>query len=118
MAEHRVAASESFACESSASASLGARSEKEVRKEEVRIRTLDSLSEEAGWPRIDFIKINVEGHEAAVLEGAGQILKRYSPRIALDTHKFGPSQEAVVALLHESYNHVEVDGSMLSASNV
>ena len=102
---------------SSASASVGQRSEKEVRKEEVQIRTLDSLSEEVRWPRIDFIKINVEGHELAVLEGARQIISRYSPRVALDTHKFGPSQEAVVALLHESYSRVEVDGSMLTAWN-
>jgi hypothetical protein len=75
------------------------------------------LSEEAGWPRIDFIKINVEGHEFAVLEGARQIIGRYSPQIAMDTHKFGPSQEAVVTLLHESYSRVKVDGSMLTASN-
>ena len=35
----------------------------------VPTRTLDALLNEAGFPRIDFITIDVEGHEMEVLRG-------------------------------------------------
>jgi len=44
---------------------------------EVPVRTLDDILIEAGAPRIDFISIDVEGHELEVLDGLN--LARWSP---------------------------------------
>lgn len=47
----------------------------------VRTATLDSLLAEAGFPEIQFITIDVEGHELAVLEGFS--LETHRPRIVI-----------------------------------
>jgi FkbM family methyltransferase len=48
---------------------------------DVRTATLDSLLAEAAFPSIQFITIDVEGHELAVLEGF--TLETYRPRIVI-----------------------------------
>jgi len=53
----------------------------EVHEINVRTATLDSLLTEAGFPEIQFMTIDVEGHELAVLEGF--TLERYKPRIVI-----------------------------------
>lgn len=47
----------------------------------VRTATLDSLLEEVGFGELDFVTIDVEGHELSVLEGFD--LDRYGPRIVI-----------------------------------
>jgi FkbM family methyltransferase len=47
----------------------------------VRTATLDRLLEEAGFPELQFITIDVEGHEMAVLEGF--TLEAHKPRIVI-----------------------------------
>jgi FkbM family methyltransferase len=47
----------------------------------VRTATLDSLLEEAGFGELDFVTIDVEGHELSVLEGFD--LERHRPRIVI-----------------------------------
>ncbi len=49
---------------------------------EVDVRAVDDL----GLDRIDFIKIDVEGAETAVLEGSRRTLLRDHPRIAIEVH--------------------------------
>ena len=45
---------------------------------------LDSFINEKGIKRIDFIKVDVEGHEAEVIEGASECLSLYKPAIVLE----------------------------------
>jgi FkbM family methyltransferase len=52
-----------------------------VKEITVRTATLDSLLAEAGFPEIQFITIDVEGHELAVLDGL--TLEKYKPRIVI-----------------------------------
>jgi FkbM family methyltransferase len=47
--------------------------------------TIDLLIEERGFP-VDFIKIDVEGAEAAVLAGATTTVKKYAPKIIVEMH--------------------------------
>jgi FkbM family methyltransferase len=47
----------------------------------VRTATLDSLLADAGFPEIQFITIDVEGHERSVLEGL--TLETYKPRVVI-----------------------------------
>lgn len=42
--------------------------------ETVALRTLDDYCEQSGIPRIDFLKIDVEGHEIEVLRGSAKML--------------------------------------------
>ena len=48
---------------------------------DVPVRTLDEILSDAGIPRIDFISIDVEGHELEVLDGFD--LARWRPRLIL-----------------------------------
>ncbi len=52
-----------------------------VREITVRTATLDSLLAEAAFPEIQFVTIDVEGHEMAVLEGF--TLEAHRPRIVI-----------------------------------
>lgn len=63
----------------------------------VEVKTLDSL----GLPRLGFVKIDVEGHELAVLEGGLERLRRDRPRLLIEIEeRHHPDGSArVVALL-------------------
>lgn len=50
----------------------------------VRSRCLDSFN----FDRVDFIKIDTEGAEIKVLEGARQILSRFKPYLMLEVHSW------------------------------
>ena len=52
--------------------------------EKVRTTTLDRLAEELALPRIDCIKIDVEGAEHLVLEGAQECLVRWHPILVME----------------------------------
>jgi FkbM family methyltransferase len=64
---------------------------------EVKRRRLDDL----GLTDIGFIKIDVEGHELAVLKGAEQTLRRYKPALLVeaDTRQRPDAVASVVAFL-------------------
>jgi FkbM family methyltransferase len=51
------------------------------RPETVRLTTLDALVEELHLPRVDFIKLDVDGFEGRVLHGAERTLTQYRPVI-------------------------------------
>jgi FkbM family methyltransferase len=51
----------------------------------VPARSLDSLALEHGLDRLDLIKIDVEGHERQVLEGAASTLERQRPVLVIET---------------------------------
>jgi FkbM family methyltransferase len=63
-----------------------------VREITVPTRTLDALLDEAGFPRIDFMTIDVEGHELDVLQGFS--LDRRRPRVVILEDNVGTSEVA------------------------
>jgi FkbM family methyltransferase len=65
----------------------------------VECRTLDSVVDELGL-KPDFMKIDVEGFEHAVLEGAHRTLQRFRPRIVLEANP-GDDVERTWAILSE-----------------
>lgn len=70
--------------------------------------TLDALSEDLGLP--DFLKIDVEGAEEAVLNGARRLLRVHRPRIYVEV---GEKQEPAVRklLCEHDYRLFDGDGS-------
>ncbi len=53
---------------------------------DVRMVVLDELVRSGSLPAPKFMKIDVEGGEMAVLQGAGWILETHRPRMVLSTH--------------------------------
>jgi FkbM family methyltransferase len=66
----------------------------------VRSVTIDAFVGEAGLGRLDLVKIDVEGHERAVLAGACNTLARFRPAIVMETgHESDADRVAIEALL-------------------
>ncbi|MDY7105241.1 MAG: FkbM family methyltransferase [Actinomycetota bacterium] len=55
---------------------------------EVGVRSLDSVVDELGIDRLDVLKIDVEGHEDAVLAGAARTLERFRPVTVIEFNVF------------------------------
>lgn len=56
----------------------------------VPVRRLDRVLEEAGFPRLDFLSLDVEGYELEVLQGF--TIERWKPRLMF-IERYGPSPE-------------------------
>jgi FkbM family methyltransferase len=52
--------------------------------EKINLRTLNQFIKEYQLPKIDFIKIDVDGHEPLVLEGAWDLIDRYDPVLMIE----------------------------------
>lgn len=63
----------------------------------VQSRTLDSLVAEHDLQRLDLLKIDVEGHEAQVLAGAGATLARLRPALVFETAHESADERAQIA---------------------
>lgn len=56
----------------------------------VQVETLDNLIKEQGLSKVDLIKIDVQGFESQVLQGAHSILQKYKPQLAVEVHARSP----------------------------
>lgn len=56
---------------------------------ETPVTTIDSVVAEHGLPRVDFLKIDVEGAELSVLDGAADMLAAHHPTVILEFNSFG-----------------------------
>ena len=83
--------------------------------------TIDQFMADQGLERLDFVKVDVEGGELSVLDGAKQTLATHRPLVVLEFNSFGLSfhnavlpQRALLRIL-ETFPHVYVmdrtDGS-------
>jgi FkbM family methyltransferase len=62
--------------------------------------TLDRFAAREGLARLDLVKIDVEGHERAVLAGAADLLARFRPVIVIEIgHEAAADRAAIHALL-------------------
>jgi FkbM family methyltransferase len=68
---------------------------------QVTLSRLDSVAAERSLARLDLVKIDVEGYERSVLDGAAGILERYRPVIVIETgHEDVADRPAIYARLH------------------
>lgn len=63
--------------------------------------TVDSLVKDEGLDRVDWVKIDVEGHEVHVLRGARSTLKKFKPVVLIDIHKHVVSPEQCLAAVKD-----------------
>jgi FkbM family methyltransferase len=52
----------------------------------VPLTTIDNLTAELGLPRVDFIKMDIEGAEPQALNGALDTLRRHRPRLSISAY--------------------------------
>lgn len=71
---------------------------------EVAIAPLDRLDEEHGFGDVDFVKLDVEGHESAVITGGDAFFTRQSPLVMLEV-KAGSVVDFSAALRFESLGY-------------
>ncbi len=55
----------------------------------VKVTTIDKFLEANKLPRVDFIKMDVEGHELKVLAGASGTIRTFKPSLALSAYHRG-----------------------------
>jgi FkbM family methyltransferase len=73
---------------------------------EVFATTIDAIAEELDINRVDFIKMDIEGSERYALQGAENVLTKYSPRLAIAAyhhHTDPPVLSNIVIKANSSY---------------
>jgi FkbM family methyltransferase len=65
----------------------------------VAVRSIDSLVESLSLPRVDFIKMDIEGAECKALAGARQTLVKWKPRLAICTYHLPGDPSNIAALV-------------------
>lgn len=88
------------------SATLHVPGKRTLRAEEVvELKTLDNFVEEHNLQNIDFIKIDIDGHEPAFLEGAWKTLERYEPTILMEINHLNYLEAGYTAW--DFYDHLK-----------
>ncbi len=72
-----------------------------VRAYQVRATTLDALVTDLGLPKVDFIKMNLEGMEEAALRGGAETLRRHAPLLALSAAHLPEDRDRLPSVLRE-----------------
>jgi len=68
----------------------------------IDVTTIDFLTEKLRIPRVDFIKMDIEGAELNALRGSRQVLKRWHPRLAISSYHKKGDPPAICALIWEA----------------
>jgi FkbM family methyltransferase len=86
----------------------------------IQTSTLDTFIKENNIPKIDLIKIDVETHEAEVLEGFSEYLKAFKPTMLIEilTDEIGYKIESQVKNLNYLYFNIDELGSVRQVSTL
>lgn len=68
----------------------------------VPLTTIDRIVVELRLPRVDFIKMDVEGAEVRAIAGASGTLRRFKPRLAIATEHAPEDERTVPAAVHQA----------------
>jgi FkbM family methyltransferase len=53
---------------------------------QIEVTTIDEIVQRLGLPRVDFVKMDIEGAEREALKGAADTLRKFRPRMMLDAY--------------------------------
>ncbi len=74
----------------------------------VPLTTIDKLVAELNLPRVDFIKMDIEGAEVPALEGARETLKRWHPRMALAAYHKPDDPTTIPAMARAAFTGYQI----------
>lgn len=78
------------------------------KKESTAVTTIDEFVESRKLLRVDFIKIDTEGYEKQIIEGAMETIKKFKPVLALSAYHLKDDKDAIPALvvsINPAYTH-------------
>ncbi len=67
----------------------------------IPVTTIDKVTAELHLARVDFIKADVKGATERLMRGGSDVIRRYSPRIAVSTEEPVDNAGAIAALAHQ-----------------
>ena len=85
--------------------------------DEVPLTTLDAFVRDMGLPRVDFIKMDIEGSEYKAIEGARNVLRKFVPKLAIAVyHEYEMAEKLknLILEINPDY-HVEFGGCYMMA---
>jgi FkbM family methyltransferase len=74
---------------------------------------IDTLAASLKLPRVDFIKMDIEGAEQKALNGASHILKQWKPRLAISSYHIKGDPAAISALIWTAREDYLIDSKDL-----
>ncbi|WP_431235204.1 FkbM family methyltransferase [Mycolicibacterium psychrotolerans] len=79
-------------------------------RQKVRATSIDDFFPSLNFESLDFLKIDVEGHESKVLQGASETIKRFRPVILCESENRhlrsqGDSVERIITWVQESFDY-------------
>ena len=74
---------------------------------EIPLTTIDKVVEELELPRVDFIKMDIEGSERKALAGAAQTLAKYKPRMSIASYHLEDDQFKIPELVQAANSDYE-----------
>ena len=77
--------------------------------------TVDKLVAELRLPRVDFIKMDIEGAERKAIMGARNTIARFRPRMALCIYHVHGDETMVPKLVHDAVSDYKVGKTCLCA---
>jgi len=75
-----------------------------IRGAKVPLVAIDKMVRELNLPRVDYIKMDIEGAEQRALVGARETLARYHPRLALSAYHTPADPERIPALVRAAWS--------------
>jgi FkbM family methyltransferase len=84
---------------------------------EVPLTTVDKMVEELQLPKVDFIKMDIEGAEQKAVIGAKNTIARFRPRMALSIYHLRDDATAIPRLVHEAVADYTITRTCLCASD-
>jgi FkbM family methyltransferase len=83
----------------------------------VPLTTVDKIVEELQLPRVDFIKMDIEGAEPRAVRGSKNTIAKYHPRMALCIYHMKGDEVTVPKLVNEAYAGYKVRKTCLCAKD-
>lgn len=89
---------------------------------ELPLTTIDKLVQELKLPRVDFIKMDIEGSEQKALTGGAKTLAAYRPKLAIATYHLPDDNNRIPEIIHRAWPgyrrfctscYIEESGSVL-----
>ena len=84
---------------------------------EVPLTTIDKMVNELRLPRVDFIKMDIEGAEQKAIVGAKDTIAKFRPRMALCIYHVQGDEKMVPQLVNEARSDYSVSKTCLCAQD-